>query len=155
MIRVVDPGSRIRMLTFYPSRIPIPDPVKKAPELDPQHWETCWTFLLTKMQHVSQNATCDPLIQLFSSHLPDATNCILLCHHEKLKVREERQAGVGRYRYLEACGILGQQIIDDCGGTQLHLLLLTRGQHQPPLPTFKPMLWIRILCFRASRIRIR
>jgi hypothetical protein len=37
MIRVVHPGSRIRMLTFYPSRIPgsrrhrIPDP-------DPQHW---------------------------------------------------------------------------------------------------------------------
>ncbi len=41
MIRVVHPGSRIRMLTFYPSRIPdpdadflpIPDPgVKKAPD---------------------------------------------------------------------------------------------------------------------------
>jgi hypothetical protein len=39
MIRVVHPGSRIRILTFYPSRIPgpkrhrIPDPeVKKAPD---------------------------------------------------------------------------------------------------------------------------
>jgi hypothetical protein len=32
MIRVVHPGSRIRMLTFYPSRIPDPG-VKKA--LDP------------------------------------------------------------------------------------------------------------------------
>ncbi len=37
MIRVVHPGSRIRILTFYPSRIQgskrhrIPDP-------DPQHW---------------------------------------------------------------------------------------------------------------------
>jgi hypothetical protein len=31
MIRVVHPGSRIRMLTFYPSRIPDPG-VKKAPE---------------------------------------------------------------------------------------------------------------------------
>jgi len=30
MIRVVHPGSRIRMLTFYPSRIPDPG-VKKAP----------------------------------------------------------------------------------------------------------------------------
>jgi hypothetical protein len=32
MIRVVHPGSRIRMLTFYPSRIPDPG-VKKAPDL--------------------------------------------------------------------------------------------------------------------------
>jgi len=33
MIRVVHPGSRIRMLTFNPSRIPDPDPgVKKAPD---------------------------------------------------------------------------------------------------------------------------
>jgi hypothetical protein len=31
MIRVVHPGSRIRMLTFYPSRIPDPG-VKKAPD---------------------------------------------------------------------------------------------------------------------------
>jgi hypothetical protein len=31
MIRVVHPGSRIRMLTFYPSRIPGPG-VKKAPD---------------------------------------------------------------------------------------------------------------------------
>jgi hypothetical protein len=31
MIRVVHPGSRIRMLTFYPSRIPDPV-VKKAPD---------------------------------------------------------------------------------------------------------------------------
>jgi hypothetical protein len=53
--------------------------------------------------------------------------------------------------YLKACGLLGEKIVDDCGGTQLHLLLLTRGQHQPPLPPFKPMLrindilvWIRI-----------
>jgi hypothetical protein len=33
MIRVVHPGSRIRMLTFYPSRIPDPESrVKKAPD---------------------------------------------------------------------------------------------------------------------------
>jgi hypothetical protein len=32
MIRIVHPGSRIRMLTFYPSRIPDPG-VKKAPDL--------------------------------------------------------------------------------------------------------------------------
>jgi hypothetical protein len=33
MIRVVHSGSRIRILTFYPSRIPDPDPgVKKAPD---------------------------------------------------------------------------------------------------------------------------
>ncbi len=31
MIRVVHPGSRIRILTFYPSRIPNPG-VKKAPD---------------------------------------------------------------------------------------------------------------------------
>jgi hypothetical protein len=31
MIRVVHPGSQIRMLTFYPSRIPDPG-VKKAPD---------------------------------------------------------------------------------------------------------------------------
>jgi hypothetical protein len=31
MVRVVHPGSRIRMLTFYPSRIPDPG-VKKAPD---------------------------------------------------------------------------------------------------------------------------
>jgi hypothetical protein len=31
MIRVVHPGSRIRMLTFYPSRIPDPG-VKKEPD---------------------------------------------------------------------------------------------------------------------------
>ncbi len=31
MIRVFHPGSRIRMLTFYPSRIPDPG-VKKAPD---------------------------------------------------------------------------------------------------------------------------
>jgi hypothetical protein len=31
MIRVVDPEPRIRMLTFYPSRIPDPG-VKKAPD---------------------------------------------------------------------------------------------------------------------------
>jgi hypothetical protein len=35
MIRVVRPGSRIRILIFYPSRIPDPG-VKKAP--DPEHW---------------------------------------------------------------------------------------------------------------------
>jgi hypothetical protein len=34
MIRVVHPGSRIRMLTFYPSRIPDPG-VKKAPDPGP------------------------------------------------------------------------------------------------------------------------
>jgi hypothetical protein len=44
MIRVVHPGSRIRMLTFYPSRIqgskrhPIPDP-------DPQHCLQPWIKL--------------------------------------------------------------------------------------------------------------
>ncbi len=39
-IQVVHPGSisRIRMLTFYPSRIPDPG-VKKAPDPDPQHWD--------------------------------------------------------------------------------------------------------------------
>jgi hypothetical protein len=31
MIRVVHPGSRIRMLTFYPSRIPYPG-AEKAPD---------------------------------------------------------------------------------------------------------------------------
>jgi hypothetical protein len=44
MIRVVHHGSRIRMLTFYPSRIP--DPGSRGqkgnrfriPDPDPQHW---------------------------------------------------------------------------------------------------------------------
>ncbi len=37
--RKYDPGcsSRIRILIFYPSRIPDPG-VKKAPDPDPQHW---------------------------------------------------------------------------------------------------------------------
>jgi hypothetical protein len=37
MILVVHPESRIRILTFYPSRILDPG-VKKAPDPDPQHW---------------------------------------------------------------------------------------------------------------------
>jgi hypothetical protein len=43
MIRVVHPGYRIRMLTFYPSRISDPG-VKKAPDPDPQH---CYPAVLS------------------------------------------------------------------------------------------------------------
>ncbi len=44
MIRVVHPGSRIRMLTFYPSRFPDPGSrgqkgtQSRIPDPDPQHW---------------------------------------------------------------------------------------------------------------------
>ncbi len=57
MIRVVHPGSRIRMLTFYPSRIQgskrhrIPDP-------DPQH---CLNFLQKlKIHIIGTDADQDP-----------------------------------------------------------------------------------------------
>ena len=43
MIRVVHPGSRIRMLTFYAFRIPDPE-VKKAQIPDPQHWKKLKNF---------------------------------------------------------------------------------------------------------------
>jgi hypothetical protein len=37
MIRIAHSRSQIRILTFYPSRIPDPG-VKKAPDLDPQYY---------------------------------------------------------------------------------------------------------------------
>ncbi len=55
MIRVVHPASRIRILTFYPSRIPDPG-VKKAP--DPGSGSaTLVDSLLTKLQRCE-----DPLV---------------------------------------------------------------------------------------------
>jgi hypothetical protein len=68
MIRVVHPGSRIRMLTFYPSRIQgskrhrIPDP-------DPQHCFSCFYNMLfccaenTKTAVLVRGVKCSSLIQ--------------------------------------------------------------------------------------------
>ncbi len=62
MIRVVHPGSRIRMLTFYPSRIQgskrhrIPDP-------DPQHWFEDLRFLHLWTDIWGNNPWPDPAIE--------------------------------------------------------------------------------------------